>query len=75
VWIDSEVLAKPRAIAMNPASMRLWKGQDAEPLSESDRNRLIGNVKRAFEACGYELHVAEPFDWDNVALRRPKPRD
>lgn len=75
VWIDSEVLALPGAMMMAPRSMRAWEGPDPEPVSDADRERITANVRRAFEACGYDLHVAEPFDWDSVAIRRPKPHD
>jgi hypothetical protein len=74
VWIDSEVLAKPRAIAMFEASIRTWEGQEPEEISGNDRDRIADNVKRAFEACGYELQVQQPFDWADVALRPPDER-
>ena len=53
IWIDSEVLAVPRAISMNPQSMRAWEGPEAEPVNATDRARVVDDVKRAFEACGY----------------------
>ena len=74
VWIDSEVLAKPRAIAMATASIRYWEGAGAESVDETARNRIAGNIKRAFDACGYELEIHEPFDWGSVAMRPPKER-
>jgi hypothetical protein len=57
VWIDSEVLAKPRAIAMLKETIRFWEGPEPEEISEKERDRIANNVKRAFEACGYELQV------------------
>lgn len=75
VWIDSEVLAAPRSMIMAPQSMRAWEGPDPEPVSDEDRGRITANIRRAFESCGYTLKVAEPFDWDSVAIRRPRPRD
>jgi hypothetical protein len=74
VWIDSEVLAKPRTIAMAKASIRMWEGPEPEVVGGGDRDRISDNVKRAFEACGYELQVHEPFDWTSVALRPPDER-
>lgn len=74
VWIDSEVLAKPRTLAMSTKAIRFWEGPEPEEVSEKDRDRIVNNVKRAFEACGYELQVQEPFDWTSVALRPPNER-
>ncbi len=71
VWIDSEVLATPRAIAMFKETIRAWEGPDPGAVSATERDRIAGNIKRAFDACGYDLHVQEPFDWDSVALRPP----
>ena len=69
IWIDSEVLAKDRAIAMFQESIRFWEGLDPGEVSAEERNRIANNVKRAFEACGYELEVHGPFDWASVAMR------
>jgi len=74
VWIDSEVLAKPRAMALFKDSIKTWEGEHAEPVSGADRDRIASNVKRAFEGCGYELQVQEPFDWTSVAMRPPDER-
>jgi hypothetical protein len=63
VWIDSEVLARPNAIAVAKASIRFWEDEIAD------------NIRRAFEACGYEPEIHEPFDWDGIALRRPRQSD
>lgn len=71
VWIDSEVLAKPRAIAMLKGSIRIWEGPIGAEVGGQDRDRITTNIKRAFEACGYELQVQEPFDWSSVAVHPP----
>lgn len=64
VWIDSEVLAKPRSIAMNKDSIKYWEGSDSDKVSDADRDRIASNIKRAFEACGYELQVQIPdYEW------------
>jgi hypothetical protein len=75
VWIDSEVLAKPRAIAMFKESIRVWEGPESEEIIPKDIDRIAENIKRAFEACGYELQVQGPFDWSSVALPIPNERD
>lgn len=69
IWIDSEVLAKDWGIAMFKESIRFWEGLDPGEVSAEDRDRIADNVKRAFEACGYELEVHGPFDWASVAVR------
>jgi hypothetical protein len=74
VWIDSEVLAKPKAIALAKKAIRFWEGSAPGEVSAKDRDRIANNIKRAFEACGYELQVHEPFDWGSVALRPPNER-
>jgi hypothetical protein len=66
IWIDSEVLAKPRAIAMHNDSIKYWEGCDPGKVSDADRDRIADNIKRAFEACGYELQVQVP-DHDFLA--------
>ena len=60
VWIDSEVLARPRAIAMFKDSIKYWEGCDPGKVSDADRDRIADNIKRAFEACQYELQVQVP---------------
>jgi hypothetical protein len=74
VWIDSEVLARPKAIAISKATIRVWEGPEPGAVSEQERDRIARNIQRAFEACGYEPHVQEPFDWSSVALRPPNER-
>lgn len=58
VWINSEVLAGPLAIALYKGSIKSWDSPGgSEQLSNATRNRIAENIKRAFESCGYELHV------------------
>ena len=72
IWIDSEVLARPKAMAMAKGSIRFWEGDAPGEVTKSERDEIADDIRRAFEACGYELEIHEPFDWDSVALRRPK---
>ena len=72
VSLDSEVLAKPRAIAIYTGSATLWKDpEQPELLSDADRARVVANIERAFRACGYEPEMLGPFDWNSGATRRP----
>jgi hypothetical protein len=63
VRIDSEVLGKPRAIALFKDSIKAWEGDTHEQVSDVDRDRIAENIKRAFEFCGYELEIHGDFDW------------
>ncbi len=63
VWIDSEVLARPGAMALFKDSIKTWDGSSPGQVSEADRDRIAGNIRRAFESCGYELEVHADFDW------------
>lgn len=76
VEIDSEVggTSTPE-IAMFKDSIRVWRSPDyPEPVTDSDRDRIVANIRRAFEACGRQLIIQEPFDWSSVAIRRPNDR-
>lgn len=66
VSVDSEVLARPRAIAVFVDSITTWDGAGGPGQSrvgEADRARIAGNIKRAFESCGYEPEIHADFDW------------
>jgi hypothetical protein len=41
-------------------------------VTKAERDEVADDIKRAFDACGYDLEIHEPFDWDSVALRRPR---
>jgi hypothetical protein len=69
VWIDSEVLAKPKAIVMSKNSIKFWEGLEPGKVSGEDMDRIVHNIERAFAARGYELQVRQLFDWPSVALR------
>ncbi len=56
--IDSEVLAKPRAIGIWRDSIKRWDPpNEGDVLGSNDRTRIIENVRRAFEAMNQELDV------------------
>jgi hypothetical protein len=60
--IDSEVLAKPGAIAVYRDSLKQWESPDDQlVLLESDRDRIMANIKQAFTSLGYEAQVIA--DW------------
>jgi hypothetical protein len=58
MFVDSEVLAKPCAIALWRESIKRWDPpHDAEAVGPEDRSRIIENIQRAFESQGHELQV------------------
>ena len=58
MFVDSEVLAKPGAIALWRESIKRWDPpHDAEAVGPKDRSRIIENIQRAFESQGHELQV------------------
>ena len=72
VCLDSEVLAKRRALAIHTGSAMVWMDPDQpEPLSDADRARVVAHSERAFTACGYDPEMHGPFDRDRVAIRPP----
>jgi hypothetical protein len=56
-FVDSELLAPPAAIAVFASSVRRWEDPPGASVEEQERQRVIGNVLRAFEFKGYETHV------------------
>jgi len=54
----SEVLAIPNAVAIWRDSIRRWDPpNDADPISDQDREQIIQNIQRAFEATKQRLDV------------------
>jgi hypothetical protein len=80
VRVQAELLAKP-GVVMFKNSIKTWEGEGAGQVSEADRDRIAGNIKRAFEFCGYELQVSVPdYEWlawyserKRAAERRHRP--
>lgn len=69
-WIDSEVLATPRAIAIYMDAMKVWTSPgSSEEVTTEDRARATSNIERAFTACGYQPQFVpnagaqETIDW------------
>jgi hypothetical protein len=58
--LDTEALATP-AFVLNPRT-----------LPDDIREQVIADVTRAWRWSGFEVQVAEPFDWNSVAIRPPE---
>ncbi len=58
IFIDSEALAKPGAIALYASSIKRWEPpHETDELESSDRDRIIENIRRAFKFKGHTLEV------------------
>lgn len=58
IFVDSEVLSAPAAVVIYRKSIRRWDPpHDIVPVEEQDRERIVGNIRRAFESQGWELEV------------------
>jgi hypothetical protein len=57
VRIDSEVLAGPSGLVIYTDSIRAWSGPGRALLGQFERERIIANVKAAFEFRGYDIEI------------------
>jgi len=48
---------------------------DSAEITEADRERITSNIKRAFDACGYDLEVQADRDWSGYWEGRKRPRE
>lgn len=57
LFVDSEVLAVP-GVVIDAKSMRAWdSSNENETLTDSERDRIIGNIRDAFASQGATLEV------------------
>jgi hypothetical protein len=58
MFIDSEVLATPDAMALYRTSIGAWDPpHETDPLDDKDRDDIISKVRRAFVSQGWTLEV------------------
>jgi hypothetical protein len=58
MFIDSEVLATPRAIALYANSIRAWDPpHEADSIGAEDRDRIVENVRLALASDEAELQI------------------
>ena len=57
MFVDSEVLAKPGAMALWGETIKRWDPPHDAEVGSDDRARIIENIRQAFESQGYELQV------------------
>jgi hypothetical protein len=56
-FVDSELLASDAGIFAIAASLKKWDEPDEAVISDSERARILGNIKRAFEFCGHKIQI------------------
>jgi immunity protein 74 of polymorphic toxin system len=56
--IDSEALSTPGAMVVYRHSIRSWESPHDSPLiTETEREKIVDNIRLAFESLGYALEV------------------
>ena len=59
VVVEAEALAPPGAMAIYSSSIKSWAAPyDREAIEESERERIISNIVRAFASQGLTAEVA-----------------
>jgi len=55
---DSEVLTGPSAVAVYKNTIQKWDPPyDNVPVTDSDRDRILNNIRDAFRSKGFEIDV------------------
>ena len=58
MFVDSEVLTGPSSIAVYKDTIQTWDSPyDNVPATDSDRGRILNNIREAFRSQGFEIDV------------------
>ena len=58
MFIDSEVLTGPSGIAVYKDTIQKWDSPyDNVPVTDSDRDRILKNIREAIRLQGFEIDV------------------
>ena len=58
MFVDSEVLTGPARIAIYKDTIQTWDPpHDKVPITDSDRDRILNNIRDAFRSQGFEIDV------------------
>ena len=58
MFVDSEVVTGPSGMAVYKDTMQKWDPPyDNVPVSDSDRDRILNNIRDAFRSQGFEIDV------------------
>ncbi len=55
--VSSETLATPHGIVIYRSSIKEWVEPQSEPISETARNSILENIRRAFAFRGIEIEI------------------
>jgi len=58
MFVDSEVLTGPSGMAVYKDTIQKWDPPyDNVPVTDSDRDRILNNIRDAFRSQGFEIDV------------------
>jgi len=58
MFVDSEVVTGPSAIAVYKDTIQKWDpAYNNVPITDSDRGRILNNIREAFRSQGFEIDV------------------
>ena len=56
-FIDSELLVPGEGIYASRGSLTRWDPSSGLSIAAEERERILGNIQRAFEACGHKIQI------------------
>lgn len=58
MFVDSEVLIGPSGMAVYKDTIQKWEPPDDKiPITDSDRDRILNNIRDAFRSQGFDIDV------------------
>ncbi len=58
MFVDSEVLSGPHAMAIYKKSIKNWQTPNCEPICDTKRDKIVENIRRAFLfVWGVEIEI------------------
>jgi hypothetical protein len=58
MFVDSEVVTGPSGMAVYKDTLQKWDPPyDNVPVTDSDRDRILNNIREAFRSQGFETNV------------------
>ena len=58
LFVDSEVLAGPSGMGVYKSRIKRWDSpHETDVITDSDRDRIIENIRKAFRFQGFEIDV------------------
>lgn len=58
IAIDSELIGMPAGLALYTHSIQRWMPpNEGEPIDDTDKARIVNNIRRAYRFIGWDIHV------------------